>query len=358
MRRKRKSTVTSTEPYSKDQFSEFDVLRFYNYYRTNYSEKDAKQFLSDYTTSQKKKEIINSQSYIPLSYCWMARMISNGNKLPEHLVLKLNNFVDNLKLEKRKVVKLDTLPTPSIEKKNEIRTNDAYSFLESLIEKLYDSKGKSEVNAEPVLLMYNLNKSQATTIADQLEKDHIQDYRTLSDDEDLQEGYSFLTKRQQNLIYKNLKKLKEEFLSVKNVVTSDKKRKRAIKLKPVSELIAKLKFKNNIYNVESIDLVHLIGKRVVYVASDVKRTLIRLESKSGFEVRSSFITNIDSAEKLIVYGTHLENAVRYLSKAKNEKIAKDIKKHVQIRRVEPVEIKNNEYRTTDKFCAIQGYLDL
>ena len=87
-------------------------------------------------------------------------------------------------------------------------------------------------------------------------------------------------------------------------------------------------------------------------------SLIRLESKSGFEVRSSFITNIDSAEKLIVYGKHLENAVRYLSKAKNEKIAKDIKKHVQIRRVEPVEIKNNEYRTTDKFCAIQGYLDL
>lgn len=170
-------------------------------------------------------------------------MISNGNKLPEHLVLKLNNFVDSLKLEKRKVVKLDTLPTPSIEKKNEIRINDAYSFLESLIEKLYDSRGNSEVNAEPVLVMYNLNKSQATTIADQLEKNYIQDYRTLTDDEDLQEGYSFLTKRQQNLIYKNLKKLKEEFLSVKNVVTSDKKRKRAIKLKLFRNLLLNLNLK-------------------------------------------------------------------------------------------------------------------
>ena len=102
----------------------------------------------------------------------------------------------------------------------------------------------------------------------------------------------------------------------------------------------------------------MLGKRVAYVVSDVKRTIVRLESKSGFETRGSFLTNVDVAEKIIVYGKNQESATIYLSKAKSEKLAKNLKKHIQVRRYEPIEIKNNEYRSTDKFCVIQDYLDL
>jgi len=358
MRRKRKNNNVSGEPVFSEEIKYFELAKHYNYYRTNFSEKDAKQFLIDYVSCQKKKSIINSQSYIPLSMCWTARMLSNNNKLPETVVSKFNAFIDNLKYEKRKVVVNDALPPVSIEKKNQNKINDAYSLLESMIDKLFDSKGKDTISAEGVIMMYGLNKNHATSIAESLENEHIKDFREIADDEDLQEAYSFLTKRQQNLIFKNLKQLKEEFLSVKTVVDSDKKKKRAVKLKPVAELIKNIKFKNEVYGLPSVEIKHLLGKRVAYLVSDVKRTIIRLESKSGFETRSSFLINVDSAEKIIVYGKNQESAATYLASAKNEKAAKDLKKHVQVRRFEPIEIKNNEYRTTDKFCVIKDHLNL
>lgn len=206
--------------------------------------------------------------------------------------------------------------------------------------------------------MYGLSKSNTQVLAENLEQDHLRDLRNIPNDEDLQEGYSFLTKRQLNIIFKNLKQVKEELLSVKNIVTSENKKTRAIKLKPISEIIKNIKFKNEVYGLSTVEIKHLLGKRVAYVVSDAKRTILRLESKSGFDARSSFLTNVDSAEKIIVYGRYQESAAIYLAKAKTEKDAKNLKKHIRVRRYEPIEIKNNEYRTTDKFCVIQNYLDL
>ena len=79
-----------------------------------------------------------------------------------------------------------------------------------------------------------------------LDKDHLSDLRNIQSDEDVKEAYSFLTRRQQNLIFKNLKQVKEELLSVKSVVTEQKKKKRAVRLKPVEELIRKLKFSTSV----------------------------------------------------------------------------------------------------------------
>ena len=129
-------------------------------------------------------------------------------------------------------------------------------------------------------------------------------------------------------------------------------------MKPVEELLRKLKFAKTAFDVSEIEMKHLIGKRIVYLASESKRTLIRLESKSGIETRSAFLTNIDKAEKIIVYGKNLEKAIRFVSKSTKELMAKKLSKHVIVRRYEPIEIKNNEYRSTDKFCVIQGFIDL
>ena len=140
--------------------------------------------------------------------------------------------------------------------------------------------------------------------------------------------------------------------------TAEKKKKRAVRIKPIEELIRKLKFSKTAFDASEIDMKHLIGKRVVYVASESKRTLIRLESKSGIETRSAFLTNIDKAEKIVLYGKNLEKAIRFIVKSKNELMAKKMSKHVVVRRHEPLELKNNEYRSTEKFCVIQGFIDL
>ena len=357
MKRRRKQEMSIREPESL-VLSEFDVLHKYNWYRQNFTDKDAKQFLLNYARTEKQRKNINSQTYLPFSYCWCARLISNGNTLPEDLVRRLDSFIEKLQKEVRPTKKVEPVVRVSTERRNENRTYDAYAYLENQIEELFDTKGKKEITAQSILTIYELNKSQSTEIAEMLDKDHLSDLRNIQSDEDVKEAYSFLTRRQQNLIFKNLKQVKEELLSVKSVVTEQKKKKRAVRLKPVEELIRKLKFSTSVFEFPQIDMKHLIGKRVVSLASQDKRSLIRLESKSGIETRSAFLTNIDRAEKIVVYGKNLESAIRYLAKSKHELMAKKLSKHVIVRRMEEIELKNNEYRSTDKFCVFQAFIDL
>ena len=319
MRRKRKKETTLSEPMSLE-LSEWDVQRQYNFYRQNFNEKDAKQFMMNYATTEAQRHNINSQSYLPFSQCWCARLISNGNIIPEYLVQQLNSFIENLKKEK-KSKKVEVVHRVSPEVRSENRTRDAYNYVETQIDSLMDSKGKKEISAESAITIFELTKPQANQIAEWIEEEHLKDFRELASDEELQEGYSFLTKRQQNLVFRSLKKLKEEFLSVKTIQTPEKKKKRAIRIKPIEELLRKLRFGKTAFEFSEIDMKHLIGKRVVYIASESKRTLIRLESKSGIETRSAFLTNIDKAEKIVLYGKNLEKAIRFFVKSKNELMA-------------------------------------
>jgi len=104
---------------------------------------------------------------------------------------------------------------------------------------------------------------------------------------------------------------------------------------------------------------HLLEKKVLYLASEEKRTLLRLEAPAGFEVRNAFLTNVQSIQKIVLYGRNLEKASRLLQGAKKEKdVKKTLAGRVTVRRYEDVELKNNEYRSTDKFTIVQGFTDL
>lgn len=293
MRRKRKQQNTITEP-TQLNMNDFDIMRFYNWYRQNYNEKDARRFLLEYIQCSKKRAAVNSQSYIPLSVCWGARLITNGNTLPSSVVSHVERYIESAQ-PRKKIIAERLVPIVSAEEKNRRIVAKAYAYASELIEKLYDSKGKEEISATPIIEIYQLNRSQSLVLAEEIYSAHIQDLEQLSKDEDLQEAYSFLTKRQQNLIHKNLKNFYKELQSVKNeVVENSKKKVRKIRIKPIEEQLANLKFIPKVFeNVEQINMKHILEKKVLYLVSEEKRSLIRLESAKGFEIRSAFLTNIE-----------------------------------------------------------------
>ena len=300
MRRKRKQQNTITEP-TQLNMNDFDIMRFYNWYRQNYNEKDARRFLLEYIQCSKKRAAVNSQSYIPLSVCWGARLITNGNTLPSSVVSHVERYIESAQ-PRKKIIAERLVPIVSAEEKNRRIVAKAYAYASELIEKLYDSKGKEEISATPIIEIYQLNRSQSLVLAEEIYSAHIQDLEQLSKDEDLQEAYSFLTKRQQNLIHKNLKNFYKELQSVKNeVVENSKKKVRKIRIKPIEEQLANLKFIPKVFeNVEQINMKHILEKKVLYLVSEEKRSLIRLESAKGFEIRSAFLTNNDKAERYII----------------------------------------------------------
>ena len=359
MRRKRKQQNTITEP-TQLNMNDFDIMRFYNWYRQNYNEKDARRFLLEYIQCSKKRAAVNSQSYIPLSVCWGARLITNGNTLPSSVVSHVERYIESAQ-PRKKIIAERLVPTVSAEEKNRRIVAKAYAYASELIEKLYDSKGKEEISATPIIEIYQLNRSQSLVLAEEIYSAHIQDLEQLSKDEDLQEAYSFLTKRQQNLIHKNLKNFYKELQSVKNeVVENSKKKVRKIRIKPIEEQLANLKFIPKVFeNVEQINMKHILEKKVLYLVSEEKRSLIRLESAKGFEIRSAFLTNIDKAERYIIYGKELEAAAKLLKVPKKDnRVMKTFKGYAKVRRVDEIELKNNEYRSTDKFCVVQGFNEL
>ena len=70
-------------------------------------------------------------------------------------------------------------------------------------------------------------------------------------------------------------------------VENSKKKVRRVRIKPIEEQLAEnLKFIPKVFeNVEQINMKHILEKKVLYLVSEEKRSLIRLESAKVFEIQ-------------------------------------------------------------------------
>jgi len=354
MRRKRvKNTIN--EPIAQS-LGEFDLAAQFNFYRINFNEKQAKEFLLQYVSCEKKKKLIRKLNYVKLSCCWMARMLSNENKLPQKYIQSLDSYIENLNSEilKEKDTQLKIISTPPVTDKTDRVLSEAYGYMEDAIDTLFDTKGKNanSLTAKGMIALYGLNKKQCKYLSEKIESEHLKYLNMIETDEDIEEAYSFITKRQRKNIHKELTRLFDEL----EEASQHKERKRSKRNnKSVEEKAASLKFKEKAFVCSSVELKNLIGKNVMFIASDDKRALYKFTSKTGFDVRSSFITNIEKAERIISYGRGLEDCVKFVCSTTNTASLNNLEKHVRVSRNEVIELKNNEYRSTDKFCVIKVY---
>ena len=354
--RKRKNVAVVREPESQIM-DEFKLCHFYNWYRINYSEKDAKEFLLQYVTEEKTKTIIRKLSYIKLTYCWLARILTNNNQIPEKFESDLQKYLNSLENELRiqksyklKLTEAEFIPPP--DRKSERDFDNALSYMNDQIDLMFDSKGKHSFSGDALVAMFNLTKKHTKQLSEIIQSEHIHWLELAKEEEDVQEAYSFLTTRQQKKIINHMKDICDSL----DAASERKERKaRKKKVRTPEEKISKLKFKAKAFECSSIDLSKIIGAKLLYIVSDDKRALYQLTSERGFNTRSSFITNVDSATRIISYGKGLESCVSHICNTSNARTLKKLEKDVHVSRKENVELKNNEYRSTDKFCAIKAF---
>ena len=103
------------------------------------------------------------------------------NTLPSSVVSHVEKYIESIKPRRRVVVER-LMPTVSAEEKSRRIVARAYAYASELIEKLYDSKGKEEISAVPIIEIYQLNQSSRTR--EEVYTSHIQDLEQLSKDED------------------------------------------------------------------------------------------------------------------------------------------------------------------------------
>jgi hypothetical protein len=354
--RKRKNVAVVREPESQIM-DEWKLCHFYNWYRINYSEKDAKEFLLQYVTEDSTKSIIRKLSFIKLTYCWLARILTNNNQIPEKFEKDLQRYLNSLENElciqksyKLKLTEAEFTPPP--DRKSEREFDNALSYMNDQIDLMFDTKGKQTFSGDSIVSVFNLTKKHTKQLSEIIQKDHIYWLELAKEEEDVQEAYSFLTARQQKKIINQMKDICDSF----NAASERKERKeRKKKVRTPEEKVSKLKFKSKAFECKSVDLIKIIGAKLLYVVSDDKRALYQLTSERGFNTRSSFITNVDTATRIISYGKGLESCVSHICNTTNARTLKKLDKDVHVSRKEKVELKNNEYRSTDKFCAIKVF---
>ena len=107
---------------------------------------------------------------------------------------------------------------------------------------MIDSKGKKEISAESAITIFELTKLQANQIAEWIEKDHLQDFRELASDEELQEGLFFFDKETTKSYLQKSQKAQGRIFVCQDCVNSREEKETTVRIKPIEELIRKLDF--------------------------------------------------------------------------------------------------------------------
>ncbi|BDR25855.1 hypothetical protein RVBP16_2950 [Pseudomonas phage sp. 30-2] len=276
-------------------------------------------------------------------YC---TILNAGGQLPSHA-----NFVEShiekifQSIKKEEITEIVEEPEPKIEhdscKVKKISIQDriksqaykACGEIEGLIDQFYSNPSEFVVSQQEIESLFKKSeiKSHHVKYITEIYSTNKKELEELSagKSEQLNEGYNFLTKRDINKAIK-LFNLIIETASSSKIVTV---KKRAKKQKPldISKLVKSFKYleKSTDLNLESINPVHIVGAKEVWVFNTKSRKLgkyIALDT-TGLSIKGTTITNFSekSIEKTIRKPEEYFKNIKKISKKAKEKLFVDTK---------------------------------
>ena len=298
-------TWTAGETY--DRVDLMRALSWYNYFCDN---KQAKSFLVDYMTSvnRPKEEIAlvaSSDCKVPNQVGWVARMLCMGYAPPqevkERFVKEFKSILVTTKkqIKETVVVEQPTAPvhTVSIQDRIKEKAEDEVGEVEGLVDDYITSGCKSSID----VAAYFKGKNLSTVVLNRMCEFFIRKAKEFeevmnSTDADIKEGYSNFTKVQ-------LRKVKEFYDSLVSetnrsaVANKPIRKKRRIKEKPASVVVAKLNYLQEFaeLGLKSIAPEKIIGATQVW-AYNTKTKLLGVynaENAKGLTVKGSTLQNFN-----------------------------------------------------------------
>lgn len=298
------------------KFTDFDSLSdderkdIYNramyWYHGVYSTKASKDFFLDYVEKNRKKDLGAVKS-VWFSSSWgnAAHAVENGYKC-DKLIAKLNNHIDGLVAEgkmvlvdKKKVEKAKKkLPVISIQERVANQARELLGEIDFEIDEFVENKcKKSDFDLYKFLQIREVKGPHTKRIRDDLEIILVElEELVEGNDEQLREGYSWLTKAQQKKYRDFVQKLVDDAEAWGNVRKSTRK-PRTKKVRSVREKTAKVKYKvrDDNFKIVSVSPDNLIDSTQVWIFNTKDRFLYRYNSDRGMTVKGTTLLEFDEA---------------------------------------------------------------
>ena len=329
------------EPDSSDELSE--MTRLLNWYSYNKSNKDAKKYLQQYCKQNGGgQEFISAlkDSQITPTYGWVARIIINSEvELPEKYLEKFytqlteykNKGKEVLTVKKRKEVKNKNVVKLTVQDRINEQVRHLSGLVEGEIDDFVESGCKSEFSLLTFFRKNEIKSIQAKRIGESFIglRDELKEAYS-GKCEQLNEGYSFLTKKQ---LKKYLDFVNQFIIDTEIHCGENKqKRNRKKKPKPAWKLVEKVQYQieNKEYGLKSQDPKGIIGASQLWIFNTKYKRLgvYYAEDERGLSVKGTTLQNVDverSVEKRLRKPNEILPQVLEGGKVKLRKIMSNIR---------------------------------
>jgi len=295
-----------------DELSEDEQKKAYSYalswYHDVYSFKESKEFLEDFVKKTRKKSdlaAVKSAAWISPTWGNVAQILEDGYKSDE-LLVRLNAKVDELikegapvLAEKKKVAKVkNNFPVLSIQERVANQARELLGEVDFEIDEFVEGKcKKTDFDLYKFLQVKEVKGPHTKLIRDDLEIVLVE-LKELVDgkDDQLNEGYSFLSKSQQKKYCEFIQGMVDDAEAWGNVRKSTRK-PRARKIRSVEQRVAKVKYKvrDDSFKIVSVSPDRMIESNQIWIFNTKDRFLYKYNSERGMTIKGTTLQDFDEA---------------------------------------------------------------
>lgn len=309
--RKKQKTVTKTINDIVYGTKEYENQFYSDYlkYTQKTTDTDCKAYMMAYLKSVNKYSeyytTIQPKKFNP--YGIYIKMQNDGILLPDIEKKLISEFIQELDVEyKDKIEKKENISKQKTAQESK-KIKEILSFVESYIDVQLDIIGnnkKANPDTTDIFKRYKIHPAYFSILINQISESinrSMTDLRLAKNkkDEQLIEGYSYLTPKQLTAFIDFLSKLQD------NIVSSSPKKerkKRKVKPKLPEQLVSKLQVVDSCekLNLKSYSKKEIIGANIIFVYNIKTRSIIKYISSQGFSIKGSTLLNTDSSNKKTV----------------------------------------------------------
>ena len=304
--------VWGAESYASDEERDSALQRAFTWYWGKGTNREKKRWVLEYCKYAKMdaehiKCIAQNgiKSYSGIGY--LCRMLTRGAPLPDETKQKITNEIDALKRNGATMLaKRQDTAVPSIQERTEQKYREYLGDIDAFVDSVVDAcVRKSEVKFDPVgwATTRGVKAMHCGKIATYIETTYLQEMALAyaGKDEQLVEGYSFLTRPRFKKLIQVLSETANAFRTFADEKRSERKPRKK-KQKSPSQITKKMKYlsESKDYGIKSISPEKIVGSEMVVVFNEKYRTLTVLFAKDprGLSVKGTTVTNYDEGKSV------------------------------------------------------------
>ena len=292
------------EPILADDYTLGDLTRAYNWYNYFADRKTPRKYISEYARKFKFKNVADAikkldDFELPRAASFLCRMCVNGTNLQDQQKEFKNDALSEcIELAKKKqvtVVKTPTAQVISIQDRVKEKAGEIIGEVEDIIDQMVVYKTLKEFNMYEWLQHNEVKPMVAKFIADYYEPNLQEIEEVLAGkDEQLNEAYSWMTKKEQ----RNYKKLLQGIIDDVNNFGSNQRKVRAPRKKQpktTQQILKNLKYQpeDTTLKIASVDPAKLIGALELW-AFNTKHNVLEYyvaSDRGGLTVKGTTLQN-------------------------------------------------------------------